>query len=132
MKPSEELSALVETIKYNCDVADADGSAIFSICGMALRLRDLNKWEMGLPPWKENDSNPFDTQTINRILAPSGSVLRCRVCPFPQAHVLSGPHPGCIYPGPDTGKDSGRGTGQGGGGFCPSLTVLYQPLSRSG
>ena len=26
------------------------------ICGLALRLRDLYKWEQGLPPWDERDS----------------------------------------------------------------------------
>jgi hypothetical protein len=30
---------------------------MFSICGLALRLRDLFKWEQGLPPWEERDSS---------------------------------------------------------------------------
>lgn len=50
-----ELERLIETIRLNCDISDTQGSAIFSICGMALRLRDLNKWEQGLLPWQEND-----------------------------------------------------------------------------
>ena len=29
---------------------------MYSICGLALRLRDLYKWELGLPPWKERES----------------------------------------------------------------------------
>jgi hypothetical protein len=29
---------------------------MYSICGLALRLRDLFKWEKGLPPWIERDS----------------------------------------------------------------------------
>lgn len=45
----------ITAIKQNCDISDSEGSAIFSICGMALRLRDLNKWEKGLSPWEEND-----------------------------------------------------------------------------
>lgn len=48
------IKNLIKTIQYNCDISDAVGSSIFSICGMALRLRDLNKWEKGYPPWKEN------------------------------------------------------------------------------
>jgi hypothetical protein len=30
---------------------------MYSICGLALRLRDLFKWEKGLPPWVEKDSS---------------------------------------------------------------------------
>jgi hypothetical protein len=30
---------------------------MYSICGLALRLRDLFKWEKGLPPWEERDSS---------------------------------------------------------------------------
>ena len=48
------LESLKAAIGRNCDIADADGASIFSICGMALRLRDLNKWEKGLLPWEEN------------------------------------------------------------------------------
>lgn len=55
MNIPQELTPLINTIKHNCDIADADGAAIFSICGMALRLRDLNKWEKGLSPWQEDD-----------------------------------------------------------------------------
>ena len=49
------LKALKKIIQSNCDISDAQGSGIFSICGMALRLRDLNKWEKGFKPWEEND-----------------------------------------------------------------------------
>lgn len=55
MTENTTLNPFISAIGRNCDIADADGAAIFSICGMALRLRDLNKWEQGLPPWKEND-----------------------------------------------------------------------------
>jgi len=49
------LEQFMRTIQSNCDISDASGSAIFSICGMALRLRDLNKWEKGFNPWEENN-----------------------------------------------------------------------------
>lgn len=55
MTDNTPLEPFISAIGRNCDIADADGAAIFSICGMALRLRDLNKWEQGLPPWREND-----------------------------------------------------------------------------
>ncbi len=49
------LEPFMRTIQNNCDISDASGANIFSICGMALRLRDLNKWEKGLNPWEENN-----------------------------------------------------------------------------
>lgn len=51
-----ELHEFRQAIQKNCDISDALGAGIFSICGMALRLRDLNKWEKGLKPWQENAS----------------------------------------------------------------------------
>lgn len=51
-----ELDQFKQAIQKNCDISDALGAGIFSICGMALRLRDLNKWEKGLKPWQENAS----------------------------------------------------------------------------
>jgi hypothetical protein len=49
------LDRLIQQIQRNCDISDAQHSGIFSICGLALRLRDLFKWEQGLEPWKEGD-----------------------------------------------------------------------------
>ncbi len=49
------LEQFIQTIQDNCDISDASGAGIFSICGMALRLRDLNKWEKSLPAWEENN-----------------------------------------------------------------------------
>jgi hypothetical protein len=40
-------------VQANCDISDADHAGVFSICGLALRMRDLYKWEKELPPWKE-------------------------------------------------------------------------------
>jgi hypothetical protein len=31
----------------------------FSLCGLLLRLRNLYKWERGLPPWREEDAAPM-------------------------------------------------------------------------
>lgn len=48
------LKKFTTAIQHNCDISDASGAGLFSICGMALRLRDLNKWQKGLQPWEEN------------------------------------------------------------------------------
>lgn len=40
----------------NCDISDARHAGLYSICGLALRLRDLYKWEQRLDPWQEHDS----------------------------------------------------------------------------
>jgi len=56
--PDKNLELFIQAIQTNCDISDASGAGIFSICGMALRLRDLNKWEKDLNPWQEN--NPAD------------------------------------------------------------------------
>ncbi len=63
MIQERNLEPFVRMIQNNCDISDASGSRIFSICGMALRLRDLNKWEKGFAPWEENRS----TELINWI-----------------------------------------------------------------
>jgi hypothetical protein len=54
-RQDRNLKQFTQAIQGNCDISDASGSGIFSICGMALRLRDLNKWEKGIHPWEEND-----------------------------------------------------------------------------
>ncbi len=56
--PDKNLEPFIQAIQTNCDISDASGAGIFSICGMALRLRDLNKWEKDFDPWQEN--NPAD------------------------------------------------------------------------
>ena len=40
----------------NCDISDAQHAGLYSICGLALRLRYVYKWEHQLPPWIEKDS----------------------------------------------------------------------------
>ena len=50
------LERIAAQVRRNCDVSDAKNAGLYSICGLALRLRDLFKWEKGLPPWEEKDS----------------------------------------------------------------------------
>lgn len=50
------LNTLTQQIRKNCNISDARHAGLYSICGLALRLRDLFKWEHGLPPWIEKDS----------------------------------------------------------------------------
>lgn len=51
-----DISSLAAQILKNCDISDARYAGMFSVCGLALRLRDLYKWEAGLPPWEERDT----------------------------------------------------------------------------
>ena len=41
----------------NCAISDARHVGLFSVCGLALRLRDLYKWENRLEPWVEEESS---------------------------------------------------------------------------
>jgi hypothetical protein len=51
-----DLDLLTRQVRRNCDISDARHAGMFSVCGLALRLRDLFKWERGLQPWEEGDS----------------------------------------------------------------------------
>ena len=51
------IDDITRQVLHNCDISDAYHAGMFSICGLALRLRDLYKWEQGLPPWEERDSS---------------------------------------------------------------------------
>jgi len=51
------LKSLTRQVLQNCDISDAYHAGLYSICGLALRLRDLYKWEKQLPPWEERDSS---------------------------------------------------------------------------
>ena len=50
-----ELDQLIPQVLKNCDISDSRYAGLFSVCGLALRLRDLYKWEKGLDPWLEKD-----------------------------------------------------------------------------
>ncbi len=54
---AQELQCLTRQVLHNCDISDATHAGLYSICGLALRLRDLYKWENRLPPWEERDSS---------------------------------------------------------------------------
>ncbi|MFC1859825.1 Sfum_1244 family protein [Thermodesulfobacteriota bacterium] len=47
---------IVSQVMLNCSISDSQHAGLYSICGLALRLRDLYKWEKGLEPWVERDS----------------------------------------------------------------------------
>ncbi len=46
---------LLNDIKFNCDVSDAQFWGYFSVCGLLMRYRDLFRSEKGLKPWAEID-----------------------------------------------------------------------------
>lgn len=96
------VADLDRQVRRNCSISDARFAGAYSVCGLAMRLRDLYKWEHALPPYEEHDAprvlewigrkettwetlqeddfndliiddqrfDPFDTLTINQILAP--------------------------------------------------------------
>ena len=40
-------------IQHNCNISDARGSRVYSLCTLFLRLRSYYKWEKGFQPWDE-------------------------------------------------------------------------------
>jgi hypothetical protein len=52
-----EVETVARQILNNCDISDAQHAGLYSTCGLALRLRDLYKWEHHLNPWQEKDSS---------------------------------------------------------------------------
>jgi hypothetical protein len=48
---------ITRQVLKNCDISDSKHAGLYSICGLALRLRDLFKWEKHLDPWMEKDSS---------------------------------------------------------------------------
>ena len=100
----DDASALARQVRRNCAISDARYAGTYSVCGLAMRLRDLYKWENGLPPYEEHEASrvldwigrrenlwedlhqaefkdiaidgrsidPFDTASINRLIAPLG------------------------------------------------------------
>ncbi len=52
-----DLARLSRDVLHNCDVSDARHAGIYSVCGLAMRLRDLYKWEQRLPPWQEDEAS---------------------------------------------------------------------------
>jgi hypothetical protein len=52
-----DIEAITYQILNNCNISDAQHAGLFTTCGLALRLRDLYKWEKRLSPWEENDAS---------------------------------------------------------------------------
>ena len=52
-----EVEPVARQVLDNCDITDAQNAGLYSTCGLALRLRDLYKWEHRLNPWEEKDSS---------------------------------------------------------------------------
>jgi hypothetical protein len=52
-----EVDTVARQTLNNCDISDAQHAGLYSTCGLALRLRDLYKWEHRLNPWEEKDSS---------------------------------------------------------------------------
>ena len=50
---SIDVDHVAGQVLENCAISDAQHAGAFSICGLALRLRNLFKWERGLDPWVE-------------------------------------------------------------------------------
>jgi hypothetical protein len=51
-----DIAPIANQVLGNCDISDASHAGLYTVCGLALRLRDLYKWQMGLAPWEEKDS----------------------------------------------------------------------------
>lgn len=43
------MQALIETVQRNCDIADARHGADYGMCTYLLKMRELYRWEHGLP-----------------------------------------------------------------------------------
>ena len=52
-----DIERFILQVRHNSDISDARHAGLYSICGLAMRLRDLYKWEHRLPPWQEGDAS---------------------------------------------------------------------------
>ena len=52
-----DSKSLIDQVRHNCSISDCQYAGTYSVCGLALRLRDLYKWEHGLEPWVEENSS---------------------------------------------------------------------------
>jgi hypothetical protein len=46
---------IAKQVIRNCAISDARYAGYYSVCGLALRMRDLYKWEKSMEPWQEED-----------------------------------------------------------------------------
>ena len=54
-KVNPDIDAIRAQVLENCAISDSHHAGLYSICGLALRLRDLYKWEKGMDPWEEKE-----------------------------------------------------------------------------
>lgn len=52
-----DIENISRQVLHNCAISDAQHAGLYSTCGLALRLRDLYKWEHRLNPWEEKDTS---------------------------------------------------------------------------
>lgn len=52
-----DLNVFSRQVRKNCDITDARYAGLYSVCGLAMRLRDLYKWEHDIPFWQEGDAD---------------------------------------------------------------------------
>lgn len=52
-----DFEQLKNQVLYNCDVSDARHAGLYSVCGLAMRLRDLYKWARRIKPWVEDEAS---------------------------------------------------------------------------
>ena len=43
------MQALIEAVQHNCDIVDARHGSDYGICTYLLKMRELYRWECGLP-----------------------------------------------------------------------------------
>ncbi len=103
-----DRQAIARQVIRNCDVSDARHAGLFSVCGLALRLRDLHKWEKNLPPWAEKEAAEVlewigDKEAQWEALAESDfrnlAILGAEYDPFDTAGVNAALEPWGLYYG---------------------------------
>ena len=52
-----DFGQLISQVQHNCAVSDSRYAGLYSVCGLALRLIDLYKWEKELGPWVEKEAS---------------------------------------------------------------------------
>ena len=76
------MHAFSSAVQRNCDLSDARDCGIYSMCTLFLRLRNLYKWECGMPPWEE--AEPKDLlQWIEQKEQLWETMLDASFCPLP-------------------------------------------------
>ena len=49
-------ASLALQVRRNCTISDARFAGVYSVCGLAMRLRDLYKWEHSLQAYEEHEA----------------------------------------------------------------------------